>query len=65
MKGGCDAYRVVLLLPGYVIVNVLVTPVEHELLLLPLVHPHDGAGDLLDDALQVAQLTNAVVGHFL
>lgn len=61
----CDAYGVVLLLPGYVGVNVLVSPVEHELLLLPLVHPHNGAGDLLDDALKVAELTHAAVGHFL
>lgn len=58
-------YRVALLLLGDVDVDVLVSPVEHELLLLPLVHPHDGSGDLLDDVLELTQLTHAVVGHFL
>lgn len=53
------------MLLGDVDVDVLVSPVEHELLLLPLVHPHDGSGDLIDDALELTQLTCAVVGHFL
>lgn len=64
-KGRGRPYRVALLLPGYILVDVLVSPVKHELLLLLLVHPHDGSGDLFDDALQLAQLTQTTVGHFL
>jgi len=62
-RGG--PYRVALLLPGDVLVDVLVSPVEHELLLLFLVDPHDGLGDLVDDALELPQLLHAAVGHFL
>lgn len=48
-----------------ILVDVLVSPVKHKLLLLSLIHPHDGSGDLLDDALKLTQLTHTVVGHFL
>lgn len=53
------------MLLGDILVDVLVSPVKHKLLLLPLIHPHDGSGDLLNDALKLTQLTHTVVGHFL
>lgn len=53
-EGRAQPYRVALLLPGNVLVDVLVPPVKHQLLLLSLVHPHDGPGDFLDDALKLA-----------
>lgn len=58
-------YRVALLLLGDILVDVLVSPVEHEFLFLSLIHPHDGSGDLLNDALKLAQLSHTIVGHFL
>lgn len=48
-----------------ILVDVLVSPVKHKLLLLSLIHPHDGMGDLLNDALKLTQLTHTVVRHFL
>lgn len=54
--GVCFTDRVALLLLGDVLVDVLVAPVKHELLLLPVVHPHDLFGHLLDDLLQLLQL---------
>ncbi len=46
-------------------VNVFVAPVEHQLLLLSVVHPHDLCGDLLDDVQQVLQLDAPLVWGFL
>lgn len=58
-------HRVALLLPGDVLVDVLVSPVKHQLLLLPVVHPHDLLGDLLDDLLQLLQLLSPLEGQLL
>ena len=49
-------YRVAVLFAGDVGVNVLVSPVKEQLLLLSLIHPHDITGDLLNDALQLTKL---------
>lgn len=57
MKGRVrDSYRVALLLLGEVLIDVLISPVEHQLLLLSLIHPHDGLRDLFDDVLELMQL---------
>lgn len=63
--GVCFTDRVALLLLGDVLVDVLVAPVKHELLLLPVVHPHDLFGHLLDDLLQLLQLLSPTKWHFL
>ena len=63
--GVCSTDRVALLLLGDVLVDVLVTPVKHELLLLPVVHPHDLLGHLLDDLLELLQLLSPTKRHFL
>lgn len=48
--------RITLLLLWDVLVDVLVSPVEHQLLLLPVVHPHDFFGYFLNDLLEFSQL---------
>lgn len=58
-------YWVALLFLWDVIVDVFISPVKHQLLFLSVVDPHDGSGDLLDDVLQVPQLTGPCMGHFL
>lgn len=58
-------YRVALLFSWDVVVDVFISPVEHQLLFLSVVDPHDGSGDLLDDVLQVSQLSRTRMRHFL
>lgn len=57
--------RVALLLPWDVLIDVLVSPVKHQLLLLPVVHPHDLFGHFLNDLLEFLQLLRPTKRHFL
>lgn len=58
-------HRVALLLAWDVLLNVLVSPVKHQLLLLLVIHPHDLFGYFLNDLLEFLELLGPSKGHFL
>lgn len=60
-----STHGVALLLAWDVLVDVLVSPVEHQLLLLPVVHPHDLLGHFLHDLLELLKPLSPSERHFL
>lgn len=57
--------RVALLLLRDVLLDVLVSPVEHQLHFLLAVHPHDLLAHFLNDSLELLQLLRPVIGQLL
>ncbi len=57
-------HRVALLFLWDVVVDVFIAPVKQQLLFLSVIDPHDGKGELLDDAQQVSQVHHPRMGHF-